>query len=61
MIRRIPVRNRMTTRRTKPIGTKPIAEEYAQVIHATEGHSVGKWLRDVRLWTGLDGMAAVGQ
>lgn len=53
MTRRVPLRNRTAMRRTKSIGTKLTAEEYAQVVRVAEGHSLSEWLREVLL-----GMAA---
>ena len=46
---RVPLGNRTTIRRTKSIGTKLTAEEYAQVTRVAEGHSLSEWLRDVLL------------
>ncbi len=36
-------------RRSKSIGTKLTAEEYARVLRVAEGHSLSEWLRDVLL------------
>jgi hypothetical protein len=47
MNRRVPLRNRTAVRRTKSIGTKLTAEEYAQVLRVADGHSLSEWLRDV--------------
>ena len=49
MKRRVLLRNRPTLRRTKSIGTKLTAEEYAQVVRVAEGHSLSEWLREVLL------------
>jgi hypothetical protein len=49
MTRRVPLRNRPAIRRTKSIGTKLTAEEYAQVTRVADGHSLSEWLRDVLL------------
>ena len=49
MTRGVPPRNRTLIRRTKSIGTKLTAEEYAQVIRVAEGHTISEWVRDVLL------------
>jgi len=49
MTRRVPLRNRTAIRRTKSIGTKLTAEEYAQVMRVADGHSLSEWLREVLL------------
>jgi hypothetical protein len=49
MIRRVPLRNGTAIRRTKSIGTKLTAEEYAQVVRVADGHSLSEWVRDVLL------------
>ena len=53
MERRVALRNQPAIRRTKSVGTKLTAEEYAQVVRVAEGHSMSEWLREVLL-----GMAA---
>ena len=49
MTRQVPLRNRTAIRRTKSMGTKLTAEEYAQILRVAEGHSLSEWLREVLL------------
>jgi hypothetical protein len=45
----VPPRNRTSIRRTKSIGTKLTAEEYAQIVRVADGRTLSEWLRDVLL------------
>lgn len=49
MTRGVSTRNRTAIRRTKSIGTKLTAEEYAQIVRVAEGHTLSEWVRDVLL------------
>jgi hypothetical protein len=49
MTRDVPPRNRTAIRRTKSIGTKLTAEEYAQILRVADGRTLSEWVRDVLL------------
>ena len=49
MTRAVLPRNRTSIRRTKSIGTKLTAEEYAQLVRVADGHTLSEWVRDVLL------------
>jgi hypothetical protein len=49
MTRGVLPRNRTSIRRTKSVGTKLTAEEYAQIVRVADGHTLSGWVRDVLL------------
>ena len=49
MTRGVPPRNQTAIRRTKSIGTKLTAEEYAQIVRVADGPTLSEWVRDVLL------------